>query len=104
MPDVRPQMLNEELPFRYPVPEYQAGVQGNVLLRLFVDSSGRVVPDSTRLVEPSGHGALDRAALLGASQLQFRPARRSGIPIPVSLLFPVHFRHPGAPPLRGDSL
>jgi len=104
MPDVRPQMLNEELPFRYPVPEYQAGVQGNVLLRLFVDSSGRVVPDSTRLVEPSGHGALDRAALLGASQLQFRPARRSGIPIPVSLLFPVHFRHPGAHPLRGDSL
>lgn len=104
MPDERPQMLNEELPFRYPVSEYQAGVQGNVMLRLFVDSSGRVVPDSTRLLEPSGHGALDSAALLGASRLQFRPARRGGIPIPVSLLFPVHFRHPGGSPPRGDSL
>jgi TonB family protein len=104
MPDERPQMLNEELPFRYPVPEYQAGVQGNVMLRLFVDSTGRVVPDSTRVVERSGHGALDSAALQGASRLQFRPARRSGIPIPVSLLFPVHFRHPGGNPLRGDSL
>jgi TonB family protein len=104
MPDERPQMLNEELPFRYPVPAYQAGVQGNVMLRLFVDSSGRVVPDSTRVVEPSGHEALDSAALLGASRLQFRPARRRGIPIPVSLLFPVHFRRPGTNPLGGDSL
>jgi len=104
MPDERPQMLNDELPFRYPVSEYQAGVQGNVLLRLFVDSSGRVVADSTRLLEPSGHGALDRAALLGASRLLFRPARRGGIPIPVSLLFPVHFRRPGTTPLGGDSL
>jgi len=97
-------MLNVELPFRYPMPAYQAGVQGNVTLRLFVDSSGRVVPDSTRVVEPSGHGALDSAALLGASRLQFRPARRRGIPIPVSLLFPVHFRRPGTNPLGGDSL
>jgi len=104
LPDEQPRMLNDDLPFRYPVPAYQAGVQGNVMLRLFVDSSGRVVPDSTRVVEPSGHGALDRAALQGASHLQFRPARRRGIPIPVSLLFPVHFRHPGAHPFRGDSL
>lgn len=104
MPDERPRILNDELPFRYPVPEYQAGVQGNVLLRLFVDTTGRVVPDSTRLVEPSGNGALDSAALRGASLLQFRAARRGGMPIPVSLLFPVHFRHPGGNPLRGDSL
>lgn len=104
MPDERPQMLNDELPFRYPVPQYQAREQGNVLLRLFVDTSGRVVSDSTRVVEASGHGALDSAALAGASRLRFRAARRRGTPIPVSLLFPVHFRHPGGMPPRADSL
>jgi TonB family protein len=104
MPDERPQMLNDELPFRYPVPQYLARVQGNVMLRLFLDASGRVVSDSTRVVEASGHDALDSAALAGASQLRFRPARLRGTAIPVSLLFPVHFRHPGGTPLRGDSL
>ena len=104
MPDERPQMLNDELPFRYPVSEYLARVQGNVTLRLFVDTSGRVVADSTRVVEASGHGALDSAALAGAVQLRFRPARRGGTPIPVSLLFPVHFRHAGGMSPRRDSL
>ncbi|GAB1343302.1 hypothetical protein MASR1M101_24290 [Gemmatimonas sp.] len=104
MPDERPQMLNAQLPFQYPVPEYLARVEGNVMLRLFVDSTGRVVPDSTRVVEPSGHGALDRVALAGAAQLRFVPARRRGTAIPVSLLYPVHFRLPGGVPLRADSL
>ena len=103
LPDERPQILNGELPFRYPVAQYVAGVQGEVLLRVFVDSGGNVVADSTRLVEPSGHAALDSAALAGASQLRFRAARRGGVPIAVSLLFPVHFRHPGGLPTR-DSL
>lgn len=96
-------MLNDELPFRYPVPEYQARVQGQVVLRLFVDATGRVIPDSTRLVEGSGHAALDTAALTGAARLRFRPARRRGTPVPVSLLYPVHFRLPGGAPPPGDS-
>lgn len=104
MPDERPQMLNEELPFRYPVPLYLDKVQGNVTLRLFVESDGRVVPDSTSVAEPSGYSALDSAALAGATQLRFRPARRRGTPIAVSLLFPVHFRHPEGQKLPGDSL
>lgn len=97
-------MLNEELPFRYPVPLYLDKVQGNVTLRLFVESDGRVVPDSTSVAEPSGYSALDSAALAGATQLRFRPARRRGTPIAVSLLFPVHFRHPEGQKLPGDSL
>ena len=102
-PDAVPQMLNDELPFRYPVPEYHRRVQGNVLLRLYVDTSGFVVPDSTRVVERSGHAALDSAALAGAARLRFRGARRRGVPIAVSMLFPVHFRHPEGPRLPGDS-
>lgn len=94
VPDVVPQMLNDDLPFRYPAALFVQRVEGNVMLRLFVDASGNVIPDSTRVVEASGYAALDSAALAGASRLQFRAARRRGVPIAVSLLFPVHFRHP----------
>jgi protein TonB len=104
MPDERPQMLNDELPFRYPVALYRQKVQGNVTLRLFVESDGRVVPDSTRIAEPSGHAAFDSAALAGASRLRFRPARLRGRPVPVALLYPVHFRHPEGAPLPADTL
>jgi TonB family protein len=102
-PDVAPQMLNLDVPFRYPMPLYVQRVQGNVLLRLHVDERGQVVPDSTSVVEASGYPALDSAALAGASQLRFRAARRRGVPIAVSMLFPVHFRHPEGPRLPGDS-
>ena len=96
-------MLNIDVPFRYPLPLYMQRVQGNVLLRLHVDERGQVVPDSTTLVEASGYPGLDSAALAGASQLRFRAARRRGVPIAVSMLFPVHFRHPEGPRLPGDS-
>jgi TonB family protein len=97
-------MLNADVPFRYPLSLYERKIQGNVLLRLFVTSDGLVVPDSTRILEPSGHPALDEAALAGVSRLRFRAARLRGTPIPVSLIFPVHFRHPEGPRLPGDSL
>lgn len=97
-------MLNVDVPFRYPWLLYQQKIQGNVLLRLFVASDGHVVPDSTRIIEPSGHAELDAAAETGASRLQFRAARLRGTPVPVSLIFPVHFRHPEGPKLPGDSL
>jgi TonB family protein len=66
MPDELPQMVNAELPFRYPIPQYLRRVQGNVLLRLYVDIDGHMVPDSTRIMESSGERALDSAALAGA--------------------------------------
>src|SRR5688500_8386794 len=46
-PNIAPEMVNDELPFRYPVDLYVQRVQGNVLLRLHVDSNGVVIPDST---------------------------------------------------------
>jgi TonB family protein len=103
-PDELPQVINRELPFRYPVTVYRRHQQGNVTLRLYVDSSGAVVPDSTRVTEPSGEPLLDSAAVAGAAQLRFLPARRRGVPIAVVLLFPVHFRHPEGARLPGDSL
>ena len=53
-PDTMPVMNNRELPFRYPSALYAQKVQGNVTLRIFIDSTGRVHPESTLVVEPSG--------------------------------------------------
>lgn len=97
-------MLNKELPFRYPPALYAQKVQGNVTLRIFIDSQGAIVPDSTRIAETSGFTALDSAAMKGSRDLKFEPAKTQGQPVPVSILLPVFFRHPDAPPLAGDSI
>jgi TonB family protein len=103
-PDVMPVVTNQNLPFRYPTTLYAQKVQGNVTLRLYIGADGRVLPESTRVVETSGHTALDSAAVRGSEDLAFVPAKRRGEPMPVSLLFPVYFRHPDAEPLPGDSV
>jgi TonB family protein len=76
-------------------------VEGEVVLRLFVDSTGRLLPDSTKIMEPSGHAALDSAALAGSVHLRFAPARRRGIPVATSFLQPIEFRHPEGAVVRG---
>src|SRR5437773_8120635 len=103
-PDLAPVMLNKELPFRYPPALYAQKVQGNVTLRIFIDSNGAIVPDSTRIAETSGFTALDSAAMKGSRDLKFEPAKTMGQPVAVSILLPVYFRHPDAPPLAGDSI
>src|SRR5438309_11065428 len=90
-PDVAPIMLNKELPFRYPPALYAQKVQGNVTLRIFIDSNGAIVPDSTRIAETSGFTALDSAAMKGSRELRFEPAKTMGQPVPVSILLPVYF-------------
>lgn len=102
-PDEPPAVLNTELPFHYPAALYARKVQGNVTLRLFVNRDGRIVPDSTRVDEPSGYPLLDSAAVSGARDLRFVPAKLHGEPVPITILFPVWFRHPQARPLPGDS-
>jgi TonB family protein len=103
-PDIAPVMLNKELPFRYPPALYAQKVQGNVTLRIYIDRDGSIVADSTRVAETSGFNALDSAAMKGSRDLKFEPAKTQGIPVPVSILLPVFFRHPDAPPLAGDSV
>ena len=97
-------MLNKELPFRYPPALYAQKVQGNVTLRIFIDREGVIIADSTRIAETSGFTALDSAAMKGSRDLKFEPAKTQGQPVPVSILLPVFFRHPDAPPLAGDTI
>jgi len=103
-PDVAPILANAETPFRYPPALWAQRLQGNVTLHLFVDTLGLPVVDSTRVAMSSGMVLFDSAAVAGARDLHFRPATRRGNPVGVSLLLPVFFRHPDAPPLPGDSV
>ena len=103
-PDVLPVMLNKDLPFRYPPSLYAKKVQANVTLRVFIDKEGLVVRESTHVAESSGIPSLDSAAVKGSSELRFIPAKTRGGAVPVSILFPVYFRHPEAPPLPGDTI
>jgi len=103
-PDVLPVMLNKELPFRYPPSLYSRKVQANVTLRVFIDQEGQIVSESTHVAETSGHASMDSAAVRGSGELRFIPAKTRGQAVAVSILFPVYFRHPEAPPLPGDSV
>jgi len=104
VPDETPRILNEDLPFHYPPALYARKVQGNVTLRLYVDRTGQVTPDSTRIEESSGYAGLDSAAVKGSQDLRFAPAKLRGEPLGVSILFPIYFRHPDARALPGDTI
>ena len=96
-PDQEPPVaVNADSPIQYPPRLYDQKVEGDVILRLFVDSAGRLVPESSRVAESSNYPALDSAALAGARKLRFAPARRHGLSIATAFLQPVEFRHPQA--------
>jgi len=93
-PEVMPRLLNRESPFVYPRAQFDARVHGDVLLRLWIDTSGAPVLDSTVVQEHAAVAAFDSAALAGARHVRFSPATQNGQPVAVSVLLPVQFRRP----------
>jgi TonB family protein len=87
-----PVAVNSESPFQYPADLYDQGVEGEVRLRLYVDSAGHVLAESTRVAASSGTPALDSAAVRGASQMTFAPAHKDGQPVGMAFYQPVVFR------------
>ena len=92
-----PVALNPDVPIAYPAPLFEQRIEGEVVLRLFTDSMGRLIPESTRVAESSNYPALDSAALAGSARLRFAPARRRGVPVATTFLQPVEFHYPGSP-------
>lgn len=90
-PEVPPRQLAGS-PFHYPEDLWDAGVEGETLLRLFVNPLGAV--DSTRIERTSGHEAFDSAAVAGSRDLRFEPARQGDEPVGVWVLLPVQFELP----------
>lgn len=87
-----PVLRNERLPFRYPAEAWRERVGGETRLRIHIDREGRV--DSAYVVKSSGHPALDSAALAGARDLRYRPARRGEDPVAVWAVLPVRYPMP----------
>lgn len=96
-PDSLPELLNDSLPFDYPVGLYLQLIDDSVTLRLHVDEFGAPVPESTVVERGAKYAQFDSAALTGARELRFRPARRKGKAIPYTVLFPIQFRVPTLP-------
>ena len=92
--DESPPVALGEPAVEYPPAVFMQGISGTVELRLFVDSAGQVVPESTSVQRTSGYPALDSAALAAAPKLRYAPGRRDGRPVAMLFLQPIHFRHP----------
>jgi len=90
--DEPPVPIDPTPPFEYPAAIAAQRLGGAVLLRLFVDTAGRVVPESTSVQESSGVPALDTAAIQGAPRLRYAPALRDGLPVATVFLQLITFR------------
>lgn len=91
-----PVALNAEPAVQYPPDLYDRHVEGDVVLRLYADSSGKLISESTRVAESSGNSALDTAAVRGVVRLRYAPAFRHGLAISTVFLQTVEFRHPAS--------
>ncbi len=67
----------------------KAKFQGEVLVHLIVDATGR--PTQVRVIRPVGMG-LDEKAREAVAQYKFRPARKGGQAVPVELNVAVNFQ------------
>jgi protein TonB len=73
----------------YPLEMWDAGIEGETVLRVLVNAEGEV--DRVEILESSGVARLDSAAVAGARAMKFTPARRDGKRIPVWAEVPVEF-------------
>ncbi len=91
---VAPEVRNRSEVFRLLESEYppllrDAGVGGSVRLGIHVDAEGNVA--GVELLDPSGHPALDAAAVRVAERMLFSPALSDGERVPVRVELPLTF-------------
>ena len=88
-----PTPLYGEVPIDYPLDLWDADVEGETTLRVRVTEMG--VVDSVEVIQASGYPAFDSAAVRGALQLRYSPARKNGERVSVWATVPVHFSKEG---------
>src|SRR5947199_3872350 len=93
MVDERPVFLSGP-PLQYPPLLRQAGIQGTVLVRAIIDTTGRAQPASVQVVK-SPHPGFDQAAMNAVLRARFRHGLFRGRVVPVWIEFPVDFRIEG---------
>ena len=86
---------------KYPSTAYEAGVEGQVVLKLSIDTEGQVTEADVET--PAGHG-FDEAAVEAALQFRFEPARRGSTPVAARILYTYDFQLPPAGAVAGKVL
>lgn len=86
--DRRPQLI-ENRPPDYPPQAVADRLQGMVLLRIHISSTGNVA--RAEIIQSTGHPLLDAAAVRAVVSWRFIPARRHGKAVPATVRLPVRF-------------
>ena len=87
--DDPPQPLSEIRPV-YPEIAQEAGIEGTVVVQVFIDKKGRV--QDTVILKGIPNTGLDEAALKAIRKTRFRPAKQRERPVGVWISIPVNFR------------
>jgi protein TonB len=74
----------------YPARARRQGIQGTAVLRVYVDSDGRVA--NVAVDQSAGHRDLDDAATDAVRRWRFEPGRRGDEPVGMWVLIPFEFR------------
>lgn len=96
----QPVPLSDASSFRYPIPLWDARMEGETILMVHVTTTGGV--DTAYVLTPSGQPAFDSSALAGARDLRFEPGRRGRDSIASWARLPVRFRMPPDSADRGN--
>ena len=88
--DEKPELLQKYfIPPEYPEVVRKAGITGQVVLELVIDTTGIVI--ETKIVK-SLHEMLDEAAVKAARKWRFKPGKQRGNPVRVRVVQPLNFR------------
>ena len=87
---VKPERLSGPPP-QYPPLLQQAGIEGRVMVQAIVDTSGRIEPNSVRVVESANPG-FDVPARNAVLKSLFRPGRVYGRAVRVLVAIPIDFK------------
>lgn len=75
----------------YPLDLREKGIEGNVILKVLVDTSGRVA--EVQIARSSGYGGFDSSAVEAAKKFQFKPATTpEGEKVPSWIILPFSFK------------
>ena len=80
----------KEVSLEYPGSLKARGIEGNVVVMIRIDPSGKV--RGVRILKSSGYAELDAAARRAASNEIFTPAKRNGEPVDYDLKYTYRFR------------
>ena len=86
----KPELLSHPPP-AYPPLLQQAGIEGRVMVQAIVDTTGRIEPNSVRVVESANPG-FDQPAKVAVLKSLFRPGRVYGRAVRVLVAIPIDFK------------